>query len=235
MQENDVNIGLFLEKAVIKNYATLNKLHYGNLDREQEKYLSQKNIFSSKKKHFISNTYPKIADTYSEINKLIKIGKKTADNPVWRKNNLLFVKACDDAIHKVFAKEFNKMGISYDADELEETQEELGALVMQLKMKFNRPRPNQFAYYTHQKLFPIPTLSGHSPAYTSGHACQSYFLMEIMAHKNPSKATQLRKLAKRIADTRIVMGVHYESDNAFGKEIAMELVKMPDIRKIYFK
>jgi len=219
---------------LIKNYSTLNALRYGNLDLVQEKYLTQSNIFTSKKSYFINKHYPKLSDTYKEVDSLIEINKSVLSSRNFDKN-FRFISQCDKDIHSVFNREFSKIGIKYNGDLLELIQEQLGVLIMQLKSKFNRPRPYQFAYYSEQKLFPFPTISGHSPSYPSGHACQSHFLMEVVAHKNPSQAGALRRLGQKISDTRIAMGVHYQSDNDFGTHISRELIKMKDIQKKFFK
>ena len=231
MEENTKK---YLAKPVVENYTTIENLRYGNLDRVQDAFLEQENIFTSYVDVFSKTPYPFIYDTYNEIEYLYNLQEKVLDKPNFRKY-YQFVRDCDKDIHKVFRKEFRKIGVKYDGDYLEKTQEKLGALIMKLKDFYNRPRPFQVAYYTGQNLHPFPTFSGHSPAYPSGHSCQAHFLMRLVAFQNPSKAEELLELGQRIADTRLAMGVHYPSDNEFGKEIAIKLAREPRIRKIFFE
>lgn len=224
----------FMAKPVIKNIKTLQALKYGYMDIEQHNE-SQSETFFTKYFDLFSNTsYPQVYDTYHEIEGLKNLQKKVMNNPNF-KANAKFFKDCDTSIHSVFEREFKEIGVRYNGEFLQGIQNELGALVLKLKRHYNRPRPYQFAYYGKQNFHPFQTISGHSPAYPSGHACQSHFLMEVMAFRNPNKRKDLIALGQRIADTRIAMGVHYPSDNAFGKKMAITLRDMPEVRDRYFK
>ena len=105
---------------------------------------------------------------------------------------------------------------------------------MQLKKHYNRARPYQIAYYTGQDLHPFNTITGNTPAYPSGHAMQSRFLLKIVAFNFPKYKDEIKKLANDIAFTRIVMGVHFQSDNDFGFKIADKLATYPQIIDKYF-
>lgn len=242
MQENVVEnnerelsetLDKFLAKPVVKNMKTLQALKYGYMDIVQHKESQDNTFFSQYFDVFAKNPYPQVYDTYHEIQGLKRTQKKVMNNPNF-KNAMKFIIDCDRSIHKVFEREFKKIGVRYNGDFLQGIQDELGALVLKLKRHYNRPRPYQFAYYGKQNFHPFNTTSGHSPAYPSGHSCQAHFLMEVMAFRVPTKARQLKQLGQRIADTRIDMGVHYPSDNKFGKEIALTLKKIPEVRERYF-
>ena len=211
------------------NYTFIKELRYGNMDLEQTDLESKENTFTTFFDDFKNKPYPSLVKSFEEIEYLNKLQESVLDNPNFRKN-YEFIRMCDKDIHSVFESEFKKIGVQYNGEYLEKVQTLLGSLIMQLKNHYNRPRPYQFAIYTAQELHPFPTISGHSPAYPSGHACQSYFLMSLVAFKNPKKTTQLLDLAKKIADTRIAMGVHYPSDNLFGERIAKALAREPEIR-----
>jgi hypothetical protein len=130
-----------------------------------------------------------------------------------------------------------KMGIPHNdeyLDYISKISQELGALIMQLKNHYQRPRAFQVAYYSHQKFNPFETISGNTPAYPSGHACQGFFLCSVIAHHYPEKKDALMKLASKVADSRIIMGVHYPSDNLFGIQIAKELISKTDILEEFF-
>jgi acid phosphatase (class A) len=79
----------------------------------------------------------------------------------------------------------------------------------------------------------METISGNTPAYPSGHATQSYLLCSLIAHHYEEKREELMQLAGRIAESRIIMGVHYPSDNEFGIKIAKELMEDEAIKEMY--
>ena len=142
-----------------------------------------------------------------------------------------------DDIKKLIYRRLREIGLEWspkNSNQLEQIQEECGTLVMNLKKHYNRARPFQMAHYTGQDLHPFNTISGQSPAYPSGHAFQSRFLLKIVAFNFPQYKDKIKKLAEDIAFTRIVMGVHFPSDNKFGFDIADKLATYPQIRDKYF-
>ena len=111
-----------------------------------------------------------------------------------------------------------------------EVNEELGGLIMQLKTHYQRPRPFQVAWYSKQPLHPFETLSGQTPSFPSGHACQGKFLTMLVAQHYPEKSIELRKLSEKISQSRIILGVHYPSDNKAGERIAKQLFARKEIQ-----
>jgi hypothetical protein len=88
--------------------------------------------------------------------------------------------------------------------------------------------------YTNQNLHPYDSVSAQSPSYPSGHAVQALFILSVIASHYEEKKDELMKLAKQIADSRVVLGLHYPSDNQFGFEIVKQLLLKDDIKKMYF-
>lgn len=213
------------------------ELHYGNISREYVKFLEAENIFTKYKNEFELNPFPNFLQSAEEIDKIMEHQKKAMSSSEW------------DAIHKFcmqwdgdiidsFAKTLTKLNIPANDEYLEylaKISEDLGALIMQLKNSYQRARPYQIAYYSNNKQFhPFETISGNTPAYPSGHATQGYFICNVISHHYPDKAKELRSLANKIADSRIIMGVHFPSDNNFGVYIAKELMKKEDIKNQFF-
>ena len=62
----------------------------------------------------------------------------------------------------------------------------------------------------------------------------SFCLCKVIAFHNPDKKNEIIEVADIIAKTREVLGVHYKSDNLFSKYIVDELVKVKEIKDIYF-
>jgi hypothetical protein len=214
----------------------IENLAYGNINRDNLAYLTKESFFNDYIDIFDNKQYPNLKQTEKELDYLIKNQKEYMRKPNWSKYKA-FCEACDDDIKKVIYNRLNEIGLRFTkemSNTLEEVQELVGALVMHLKVHYQRARPYQVSYYTGQKLHPMHTISGSSPAYPSGHALQSRFLLKIVAFNFPQFKDEIKKLADDIAFTRIVMGVHYPSDNNFGFEIADKLATYPKIRDLYF-
>ena len=214
----------------------IENLAYGNLNHTNLNYLYAESFFNDYTDIFENNKYPTLKEAEEEISYLIKIQKEYIRKPNWNKYEK-FLKACDDDIKNVIYTRLNKIGLNFtreNSDKLEEIQDLIGAFVMRLKVHYNRARPFQMAHYTGQRLHPINTISGQSPAYPSGHALQSRFLLKIVAFNFPQYKDEIKKLAEEIAFTRIVMNVHFPSDNKFGFEIGDKLATYPKIRDLYF-
>ena len=105
---------------------------------------------------------------------------------------------------------------------------------MQLKNHYQRARPYQYALYGNQKLNPYDTFSGNTPSYPSGHACQITFLGAILCSHYGEKEKEILSLVKKVIESRMILGVHFQSDNDFGIEIAKTLLEKEDIKKKYF-
>ncbi len=91
------------------------------------------------------------------------------------------------------------------------------------KARYNRPRP----FVAHgDVIHPLGTVGGTS--YPSGHSTVVGSMAVILAQIFPTKADQIDQIGDRIAESRVVMGVHYTTDikegEADGKEIAQELL-----------
>tara|TARA_R110001606_G_scaffold351616_1_gene501852 strand:- start:1195 stop:1854 length:660 start_codon:yes stop_codon:yes gene_type:complete len=208
-------------------------LVYGNLDQENLKYLNVKNIFTSKKDLFLNNKFPDYDETKLEIAELIKL-QNAYDKGEYSKDKIQFYKDADDGLELLFSKYLPACGVNMSktfTNKLFDLTDQTGALIMQLKNSYQRPRPYQVAFYSEQKLHPRETLSGHSPSYPSGHACQAHFLTAIIAMKFPDKKELLKEFASGVARSRLRLGLHYPSDNVFGKKIAYDLLKMPDVKQ----
>jgi hypothetical protein len=85
------------------------------------------------------------------------------------------------------------------------------------KRIYNRARPHQVApkLINIEKGTLLPSKTGFTPAYPSGHAFQSYYLARILSIKFPEKKTELIEMARRISNIRIIAGLHFPSDRDF--------------------
>ncbi len=83
-----------------------------------------------------------------------------------------------------------------------------------LKQKYQRPRP----YVQHPGLV-LPLFTANHASYPSGHATGAVLRAELLAELFPEHAEELRAKAQLIAASRVVAGVHYESDIEAGQEL----------------
>jgi acid phosphatase (class A) len=95
------------------------------------------------------------------------------------------------------------------------------------KARFGRPRP----FIAHADVIhPLGTIGGSS--YPSGHATVAFCDAVILGQIFPDKADLFLDDAKRIAQSRVVMGVHYTTDiqegERDGRETARVLLTKPD-------
>jgi hypothetical protein len=214
----------------------MKELHYGNLTKELQKKLSVQNIFTEYFSEFAFEEYPNYSDSTEEILKIINTQEEAEKSQRWEAIKS-FCLLWDEDVINALEVTLSRMSIPYDddyIDYLSKIGSDIGALVVQLKNHYQRARPFQLAYYTNQNLHPYDSLSAQSPSYPSGHAVQSLFLCNVIAYHYEDKKDDLMKLAKQIADSRIILGLHYPSDNQFGIEIVKQLLLKENIKETYF-
>jgi acid phosphatase (class A) len=96
-------------------------------------------------------------------------------------------------------------------------------VVMCLKDRFREPRPSQVCSAIVPMVDPPIT-----PAFPAGHALQSRLISKLIAEaKRPFvQPAMLYLLADRIAENRIIAGLHYPLDNLAGREAADMVFEM---------
>jgi hypothetical protein len=94
-------------------------------------------------------------------------------------------------------------------------------VVMQFKHSFGIQRPADRSPLVQ----PVLLTPGHG-AYPAGHATQGAIVVEVLKKMLPlgapnadDRADQLDRLAARIAENRVVAGLHFTADNAAGKDL----------------
>lgn len=216
----------------MKKLNSLKDLKYGNQNKEDLSFLMNSDDTLTKiVEEFKGFPYPETKATKEEINTIIEVQKKAIGSKNW-KSYLQFSKDADEDLYDTVSNHLMKLGIDLEPEILENFNAEIGLVITSLKKHYNRPRPYQVAYYTEQPLNPFETITGNSPAYPSGHACQGWFICLYLAKKYPEKKSGLETLAKMIENSRIILGVHFPSDNAFGRKIAETLIQVPDFENL---
>jgi len=88
----------------------------------------------------------------------------------------------------------------------------LAPIQMQLKWKFNRPRPYQLAEKLGIDLEHVETKTHHSPSYPSGHAFHGHFISFMLSDLYPKHEEEWMEAGEQVAMARISQGVHFQSD-----------------------
>jgi membrane-associated phospholipid phosphatase len=89
-----------------------------------------------------------------------------------------------------------------------------------LKTIFNRARPLQIDTGLHVQ----HSISANTPAFPAGHSIQAYYLAKYLSKIYPERTQKLYRLAEDCALARVYAGLHYPSDNQFGKYIGLHII-----------
>mgnify|MGYP001369774287 CR=1 FL=1 len=130
-----------------------------------------------------------------------------------------------DDVLKNFMDLIEKHEVNVSEEFIDRIIKESAKFIMDLKYKFNRPRPFQVAEFYHIDLNGTQLDSMKTPSYPSGHATQGYLIGEYLAMKDPQNAHEYKQVGEDIAHSRIVAKAHYKSDKIYGKRLAEYLIK----------
>ena len=128
-----------------------------------------------------------------------------------------------DKVSKVFGKLHEELGLEFNKDEAKKYNRESAKHIMELKYKYQRPRPHQIADFYNINLNGVDLDSMKTPSYPSGHATQGYLLGMIYSERYPEYRKEFMKLGEDVAESRIVGKAHFPSDKKAGIELAEKL------------
>ncbi len=89
-------------------------------------------------------------------------------------------------------------------------------IIMEHKRYYNRPRPAQ----VNANIKPAKSSTATTPAYPAGHTFQAYLMAHHLSNKYPKYRKEFYRIANRIANARVSVGLHYPSDNEGGIALA---------------
>ena len=93
---------------------------------------------------------------------------------------------------------------------------------MRFKHAFNCPRPSEYSPNI-QPMIPVPGFS----TYPSGHATESRVFADLMValtnRAGTPFQTQLQRLSERIAENRVVAGLHFPMDSDGGQTLGKDI------------
>ena len=133
-----------------------------------------------------------------------------------------FVKEHDD-VTEVFQKLFKELELEFNKEEADELLKQSAKYLMELKYKYNRPRPYQLAEFYHMDVTNFNMDSMNTPSYPSGHATQGYLLGKIYSQRHSEYKKEFIDLGENVSESRIIAKAHYPSDKEFGRRLAEKL------------
>ncbi len=126
-----------------------------------------------------------------------------------------------DRIVPCFEKYIKEKGYDFSSELLEELVESAAGIILELKMHYNRPRPQKIAEKLNMSIGGIKLKSAKSPSYPSGHSAQSRLLGEYL--HNETKDKEFLTIAEKISLSRNVARSHFVSDSKFGEKLGVDL------------
>tara|TARA_B100001175_G_scaffold127823_1_gene108763 strand:+ start:8083 stop:10200 length:2118 start_codon:yes stop_codon:yes gene_type:complete len=137
-----------------------------------------------------------------------------------------FMDMVDTKVMKPYRDYFKKHNLDMKLiDEVKVLKDNLAPIVLQLKLHYNRPRPQKLAnalQFMFQTNFVVHALkTAETPSYPSGHATEGRFVSLYLAEKIPFEHKgNIKKIGDDIGHSRQIGGVHYPTDTEFGHQLA---------------
>ena len=156
--------------------------------------------------------------------------------------NFELTKENETKLDKNFVKAFisyaKENDLSFDKSYIKNLINDSGSLILRLKKAYDRPRPFQLApihniEISHNKEVQGELGTASTPSYPSGHTTQAYMIAGILSQENPDHHDKLMEMADAVAFSRLQLGVHFPSDNEFGKILALNYILPSLEKKVY--
>lgn len=208
-------------------------LVFGNVNRTLLPYLRQETFLDSLLEELNSYPFPDYNGQQSvdEINQLINLTNSISDNEELQKRFQIY----DSNFAGYLLNILSNQGISKDevSSIIDELQKDITPILIKLKYYYQRIRPNQLAANFQMSLYPFSSSTADTPSYPSGHALISKVYCSVLGNKYPKFYPQLMQLAQDCADSRLLMGLHYQSDNDFSSYVADAIMSHPEFVRKY--
>lgn len=211
----------------------LKELAFGNPSRHHLIYLETENYLDSLIPELSSYPFPAndSEDSSKEILDIIKYTQYLKDDEqLLRRFNLY-----DTEFEGYIIKRLVDAGMPEKevTDTIVEIHKDIVPLLVKVKYIYNRPRPQQLAFYKKMPLHVWRSRNADSPAYPSGHTFQAKVYAEVLGNTYPQFYKALHELATDISYSRQYMGAHYPSDCEFALYMADIVIKHPEFAKKY--
>tara|TARA_R110002074_G_scaffold45138_7_gene117198 strand:+ start:4187 stop:5095 length:909 start_codon:yes stop_codon:yes gene_type:complete len=208
----------------------VNNLTYGNPNAQQDLLLQKEGQFDYIANHFMDKPYPNNDGDYvkDELKNILSEMSNLAHGKVVELS-LKF----DEDLNSVMIETASKCGVGEPEKFVKELVTDISGIIMKLKFYYNRIRPFQLANVYGMALSPMPSCSADSPSYPSGHTLESRIFSEVLSFRYPEHQDMLKKFAEKCAMSRVLLGLHFPSDNVFSLQISAAIMKDKNFRGKY--
>lgn len=207
----------------------INKIVFGNPSKEDHNNISVSNYLDKLFPPLCKYSNPRNNSelTKKELQQLVNSVDSNSEN---RKK--LFDSSLMPFVNDLFVRN------GADKSEVEATTgniiNDVLPLVTKLKYFFNRPRPYQLAYYHgNMPLFPYFSHFVSSPSYPSGHSTLAIVTGHVLGNHYPNSWQVMQDFVVEVQESRVLLGVHFPSDNVMAQLTAKQIINYPQFRAKY--
>lgn len=156
-------------------------------------------------------------------NEIIELSKLTANAKNTDIDKALLL---DKNLGYDFGRVLDKHHLEFPKQEFNSIWKVIGDYIMYFKWYFNRPRPKQLMEYYNEYINVYTPDSAQTPSYPSGHTAYAETMKIVIQRKYPMIKFNhsLDKAVNNMAMSRMVLGVHYLSDNTASIEVVNNLI-----------
>ena len=153
---------------------------------------------------------PPMNDSETTKKELIYLSKLTKSV---NSSQLDLIKLVDEEPNDLFHKTMKDLGVEFPKEIFDRSWKLIKPVIMNLKYMHNRPRPYQLSEKYGLKIKLRDSKTAQTPAYPSGHTAYTALSAYILAAKYPQFAEHFFDKIQSAGMARMLMGVHYPSDN----------------------
>ena len=138
---------------------------------------------------------------------------------VGKKKQQKIVSKYDSGFEWKFEKICKDLGIKWNKEYVDRLIEESGDIILQLKYKWNRPRPFQLAPMLGIEMNVGKAYTAGTPSFPSGHSAQSQLIADVLSKVYPLHRDAFQTVPEKVSYSRYIGGLHFPSDIEYGKQI----------------
>lgn len=199
-----------------KKDKALNNLGYKNL-RFHSRPTELEQVLSFN--YFIIDTPPSnnSITTKKELDEVIRLSNSRNQDT---EQTILLIDKDPLVLYKAFLKTKN---LVFPKEKFDTMYHLLYNIIMDIKLYYNRPRPNQISEFYSIDINVLHTDTHATPSYPSGHVAYAKLAELVIKETYPDLDGQIEKLTEKVGYARIKQGIHFKSD------IDASLVLVPSI------